>query len=294
MSSRVFVGVDLGGTTITAGCVRGSEILSAVTAPTERNRAPGAIFSTLADLIGEAASGYEAAGIGVGVPVPAGPGTAALEPSGNLPTMGGFPLRQRLEERFGVPVVLENDARAMAYGEYRAGALAGCELCACITLGTGLGCGMIVNGRLLRGAQSRAGEIWNIRTGDGANIEDTVSAAGLGALARNAYGSGVSPSELWDRYGDGDGRAVDVFARYGKAVGRVIALVVSFIDPERVAVGGGIATSYDAFRAAMIDEVQAACGGTAAGTIVKARLSEKAAVIGAAALAGERENRNDA
>ena len=163
MSEKHYIGIDFGGTTITAGVVNTSgESKELHTVSTMRDRMPDEIFDTIGGLVAEVSRGHSPAAVGLGVPCPAGPMTDRLDMIENIPSMEGYPLRSKAEERFGLPVVLENDANCMAYGEHGAGALKGFDHGVCLTLGTGIGCGIIIGGSLYRGAGNYAGEIWNI------------------------------------------------------------------------------------------------------------------------------------
>ena len=154
--------VDLGGTTITAGVVKGQDILSLKTVSTGGDRPSHEILDTIIRLIEHVSKEFSIDGIGIGVPNPAGPKSDRLHLVENLPQMEDFPLKSRLREYFNLPIILENDANCMALGEHRAGALKGFRNCVCITLGTGLGCGIIIDGKIYRGNSYCAGEIWNI------------------------------------------------------------------------------------------------------------------------------------
>ena len=280
------MGVDFGGTTITAGTVTGNgEILAIHTVSTDRDRPPDALFETICGAAGEVSRGVTPAAVCLGVPCPAGPGIDRLAMIENIPSLEGYPLRPLVEERFGIPVVLENDANCMAFGEHRAGALRGCSHGVCLTLGTGIGCGIIIGGALYRGAGNYAGEIWNIPRPDGGLIEDRVSIGGLRALSRAILGEEIGTRGLYERYLAGDSGAALVFARFGEAVGEVAVMIMSTLDPERIALGGGLSRTFEAFRDAMVRTVAKTWGAEGARRIIRAELSGRAAVIGAAALA---------
>ncbi|MCE5249675.1 ROK family protein [bacterium] len=287
MADKTFVGVDLGGTTITAGAVADSKILTEKTVPTCPDRTADEICGTIAGLIGDVANGHRIQGIGIGVPNPAGPESDALFLVANIPALESYPLKSRLTDHFHVPVSLENDARCMALGEHRAGALKGCSHCICITLGTGLGCGIIVDGKIYRGSSYGEGEIWNIPWNDGLMLEDRVGLRGLKAICKSITGSDIEPSALYERYRDGDKQAGEIFDRYGETVGAVMVMILSTLDPERIAIGGGIAKAFDAFRDGMARNVEKSWGKDAPRKIVPAALSSRAAILGAAALIEE-------
>jgi glucokinase len=284
------LGIDLGGTTVTAGVVEGTEISALRTIPTCNERSAGDILESICGLISTLASDFDITAIGVGVPVPAGPETDRLIPSENLPTMGNFPLKSLLEERFHLPVALENDARCMALGEFRAGALQGFRNCVCLTLGTGLGCGIIINGELYRGSRYAAGEIWNIPLDSGILLEESVSVGGLKAICGKISGEEIEPYVLHRRFIDGDIKAAEIFERYGEALGRAAVIVLSLLDPDKIAIGGGIARSFTAFHGGLARTVEKNWGKEGAEKIVPAALLERAAVLGAAELAGKSLN----
>lgn len=283
----VFIGVDFGGTTISAGAVSEGEILGLSTVPTMRERTPEDILGTIVELITEVSRNRSVSGIGIGVPCPAGPGTDRLGMIENIPSMEGYSFRPLVEERCEVPVVLENDANCMAFGEHRAGALRGCSHCVCLTLGTGLGCGIIIGGKLYRGTGNYAGEIWNIPWCNGRILENEVSIGGLRAMYRDMAGVEIDPRDMYDRFRDGDSTAAAVFDRFGKALGQVAVMLISTLDPERIALGGGLSRAYDAFRDGMLRTVEKTWGAEGGRRIVQTELSGRAAVIGAAALAEE-------
>jgi glucokinase len=289
-SKQAILGIDLGGTTVTAGVVEGTEILGLHTIPTCNERPAADILESISGLISTLASDFNITAIGVGVPVPAGPETDILIPSENLPTMGNFPLKSLLEERFHLPVTLENDARCMALGEFRAGALQGYGNCVCLTVDTGLGCGIIINGELYRGSRYAAGEIWNIPLESGILLEESVSVGGLKALCLEISGEEIEPYVLHRRFIDGDPEAAEIFERYGEALGRATVIVLSLLDPEKIVLGGGIARSFKAFHGGLIRTMEKTWGKEGAEKIEPAALSERAAVLGAAELAGKSLN----
>ncbi len=292
LSENLYVGVDFGGTTITAGMVnKAGDTLAINTVSTGRDRRPDEIFDTICGVVADVSRGYTPDAVGLGVPCPAGPGTDRLDMIENIPAMEGYPLRSKAEERLGLPVVLENDANCMAYGEHRAGALRGFDHGACITLGTGIGCGIVIGGSLYRGAGNYAGEIWNIPRPDGGTIEDRVSIGGLRKLSREIIGEEVGTRALYDRFLDGNPGAALVFERFGEAVGEVVVVILSILDPQRIALGGGLSKTFDAFRGSMRNKVAETWGESGASRIVPAELSSRAAVIGAAMLAAESTNR---
>jgi len=284
-NGKTYIGIDFGGTTIHGGLVRDDKILKQSMVKTGNNRPAEDIFESITGLIKELAEGCDIDGIGVGVPVPAGPDSDVLKDAVNIESMEGFPLKRRLAERFSLPVLLENDARCMVLGEYMAGALQGYPDCACITLGTGLGCGLIVDGSIYRGAKYWGGEIWNIPYGDsGASFEYMSSISGLETLFIALGGDELDPEAMYARFKEGDKIAANAFELYGERIGRIIATVFCMLDPGMIAVGGGLSRAYDAFSGSMMKIVKESVGERAIGRVVRAALIEDAAIIGAASL----------
>ncbi|MFC1508328.1 ROK family protein [Candidatus Omnitrophota bacterium] len=290
MSKDVYIGIDLGGTTLTAGVISQSIILREKTVPTGGNRPAEEICGTLSVLIDDVSNGYSVAGIGIGVPNPAGPESDRLIMVENIPVLEGFPLKSGIIEQFDVPVVLENDANCMAIGEHIAGALRGCSRGVCITLGTGLGCGIIIDDKLYRGSGYCAGEIWNIPFGATTLLEDTVSLKKIAELTETVTGNTIDPETLLKRHSDGLPDAIEIFDRYGEAVGKVMVMVLSFLDPGKIALGGGISKAFGAFHNGMARVVEKTWGKKATDKIVPAKLSYRAALLGAALLAQEAVN----
>jgi glucokinase len=155
------VGVDVGATKIAAGVVSPEgEVLSRVRYPTSNSRST--LLETLAQAISEVSADFEVAGVGLGVPglILAQESKVIFSP--NLHAIEGIPLKDELEPRVGLPVVVENDNNAAAWGEFRFGAGSGAEHLLFVGLGTGIGGGIVMDGQLLRGAQGAGGELGHV------------------------------------------------------------------------------------------------------------------------------------
>jgi glucokinase len=118
-------------------------------------------------------------------------------------------------------------------------------------------------------------------------LEDRVGVRGIKALCRDITGTDSEPFALYELYQTGDPLAKEIFNRYGEAVGKVLVMLLSTLDPEKIAVGGGLARAYDAFKPGMFRVVEKTWGKEATTKIVPAALSNRAAVLGAAALIEE-------
>ncbi len=247
-----------------------------------------------------------AVGVSIGGPVDSRRGLVLGPP--NLPGWTRVPLADRLSERLSIPVRIEHDAKACTLAEWQFGAGRGTNNLVFLTLGTGLGAGVVADGRLLRGAGEAAGEIGHWRVADDGplsygkrgSLEGWSSGSGLPLLARL-----LNPSEFSELAGgeelnhlarSGNAAALDVIARSGEALGRALALVVDLLAPERIVLGNLAARLGDDFLNPMRKVLEAEALPSSLGRcrVVCGELGEKvgdvAAICVAKELAEEREN----
>ena len=268
MSSQRVIAVDLGGTKLLAGLVdREGVALRRTVRPTDLS-GEDALLDQIEQAIGEVGSdGFGA--LGVGIPSTIDQRTGRAVSSVNIP-LAGVDVREQLQRRFGVPVMIENDANAAALAEHRLGAGRGTRHMVMLTLGTGVGGGLILDGRLYRGAVGAAGELGHITIDvDGPPCQGACPGRGhLEALA-----SGTAADVLVERRArerpDGDlgraasaGRPVDArlavelaaegpgdareaLEQVGLLLGAGIASYVNVFNPELVVLGGGFARAGD-------------------------------------------------
>lgn len=307
-------GVDIGGTKVLGLAVDpGTGAVSArhqVRTPYDSARLVAAVTGVLEGLAADV--GLPSA-IGLGVP-------GLVDRSGvlrfgpNVPGVENLDLARPLRQRYGVPVVADNDAACAAMAEHRLGAARGHDHAVVITQGTGIGAGIIVEGRLLRGVNGFAGEPGHVlvdpsgpRCACGApgHWEAVASGAGLANLARLALGEGRARSLLGRAGGDpgglrgedvvaaaleGDPEAVEVLRRFARWVAHGLAGLIAIFDPGVIVLGGGLATSSDQF----LDHVRAdlvplVLGGEHRPSVpvVPARFGPDAGAIGAAVAAAD-------
>lgn len=278
---RLVIGVDVGGTKVAAALVRGRlplpdartpgevetpEIIDRFTRPTDVTSADATV-RVIEACIAELAGGGRIAGVGVGVASMVDFGAGRIVESVNLP-LSDVPLRDLLRERFQVPVVIDNDATAAAVGEWVYGAGAGTRDLIMLTLGTGVGGGVISGGRPLRGASGAAAELGHIVVeADGlkcpANcpgrgcLEAYAAGPAMGAAARaaaeraprselgRALAAGRSiDSRLLTRLAlEGDATSVAVLERAAGYLGIGLVTLSNIFDPELFVIGGGAAAA---------------------------------------------------
>jgi len=291
-SEKLIIGVDVGGTKIQAGAILpdGRVIVDPVTVPTGGLDSSEAILKRITNSIEEVIkiSGVGPAdidGIGMGVTGPLDIENGLILECPQLPTMHFFPLRQRIAERFNLPVVMDNDANALLLGESIWGAGKGHRITLGFTLGTGLGCAIVVDRKLFAGINGMAGEIWPSPYGKG-TIEDIVSGQGVSNIYLNLTGSSKSSKEISALAGAGDKDAIEAWKVFGSTLGFALSWGINFIDPGIVILGGSISNSFDLFSEPMESAMRKyLCPVPASKTkVVKASLGDLAGFIGAAAL----------
>lgn len=285
MSSGGIVAVDMGGTRMRCAAVRADDTMGPVVeTPTLRQRPAGAILDDLAALIERArASLPRCEGVALGIPtvLDAQGGLAACD---NLPTMTGLPIKAALQSRTGLPVRVNNDASCFAVGEWWKGAGANCRNLCGVTLGTGIGLGLVLEGHPYSGSRGAAGEIWRTPLSDGTTVEARCSGAFLSDAYARRTGLRLAGEDIAQKARDNAPAALATFDEYGRALGTVLAFVVNLLDPDVTVLGGSVAESFPFFRNALLDELCRASDGGRTPRVVASALGETAALWGAAKL----------
>ena len=280
-----YLGVDLGGTQLRVAAVTPGGTLASdvVSVPTGREFSPADLRRELGALLGRTRAtlnGQALAGLGFGTAgvIDQGP----LSQCDNLPLLNGIDIGGLVREvAAGLPVALENDARCFTLAETRYGAARGASDVVGITLGTGVGTGAIVAGRIHRGAQSQAGEVWRIPM-RGHNLEHFLSGAGVvrGYLsAGGKFEPGLDAATLEARARAGEKAALEAWRAFGEDLAFLCLAASALLDPTVIVIGGSLAGASSLYKPALVARMQ----GSPA-HIVDAALGPAAGVIGAAAL----------
>jgi len=290
-SVRQVVAADIGGTWMRAAAVSSEGICGPIVRrPTEATRPREEIVTDLLAVVEEAERQAQiersaVAGLGVGV-------ATVLDQEGRLTTvpnlgnLGGMNLRGYLHETRGLPVVVHNDASCFAVGEWWKGAGKGSRNLCAITLGTGLGIGLVIEGRLYEGSHGYAGEIWTTPM-EGTFLENLVRA---GAIERHYEGlsgrrlTGVEVAGLAD---DGEAHALSAFAEFGRSLGVVVSFIVNLLDPDVVVFGGAISRSARHFMPRVREALLTTTTTRDRARLEVSALGETAALLGAARLLWE-------
>ena len=293
MDGKRVIGVDLGGTKILAGIVgRDGQV--------EQRREHPTPVTSQDDLL----AGLDAAveellddrvvALGFGIPSPIDQRTGRAQQAVNIPLDATVDFRDRMAKRFGLPVGIENDANAAAYAEFHFGAARDVQTMVMLTLGSGCGGGVVIDGELYRG-WAEFGHIviefdgipcQGTCTGRG-HLEPYVTGFAATKLAQEVFGPAVDAHRLVRLANEGEARAVEILDGIGRYLGAGIGSLVNIFNPELVVIGGGFAAAGD-FILAPAREIVAREGLAGAGKrvrIVRAELGTAAGLIGAGLVA---------
>jgi len=311
---KLAIGVDLGGTNIKAGVVNEEgRILEQSSVPTMAAEGPDAVISRIvrlaADLRGKIPGSL--LGVGVGSPGPLDPTEGLIYTTPNMPGWENYPMKKKLEEKIRVPVVVDNDANCAALAEYWRGAGQGAHTMILLTLGTGIGGGIVRDGRLINGEHVAAGEIGHMvinfdgpkcGCGNHGCLEAYSGTAGILRRAREdlekpgavsllrelSQGDhkNLTPAMISEAAGKGDGVALGILRETGRLLGVGVVSLVNIFAPEVVILGGGVAAAGEVLFSAVREEVKRKamppCNERV--RIVPAAMGNSAGVVGAASL----------
>ena len=262
-----FVGISIGATGLSVGVTDGRlAVLAMHTRPCDIRQGPEAVLAVALDVVHKVldeAGVEQPMGAGVGVPGPVDfhRGVSVSPPI--MPGWDGYPVRDALSLELGCPVVLDNDVNVLAVGEQHAGVARNARDFLYVKIGTGIGCGIVIDGELYRGVNGCAGDIGHIRVedfgptcacGNTGCLEAFSGGAALARDATTAARTGRSPvlaAMLEDRgelsaadvglaVEQGDPQAVQLIRDSGRRVGQVLAGLVSFFNPDLIVIGGGV------------------------------------------------------
>ena len=239
-------------------------------------------------------STFESIGISCGGPLDSKRGVVMSPP--NLPGWDNVPVADFFRERFGAPVALQNDANACALAEYLYGSGRGVKNLVFMTFGTGLGAGIIIDGKLYSGANDNAGEIGHIRLAPSGPLgynkeggaEGFCSGAGIARLAKLRKGLDLTAKEIFARVRAGDADCTEVFRESAEKLATILAFTIDILNPEVIALGGVFMRNADLFMPVVepILEREALAPALKACRIVPAELGENIGDYAALAVAG--------
>jgi predicted NBD/HSP70 family sugar kinase len=280
-----YIGIDLGGTQLRLAAVTptGQLATELLSVPTGKDFSPADLLRelrTLRERVCELIGKDSLAGWGVGVAGVVWQDT--LSQSDNLPLLNDIELVGLLQEASnGLPVRLENDARCFTLAEARFGAGRGAQAVCGITLGTGCGGGVVVDGQLVKGVRGAAGEVWRIPLRE-QFLEYYVSGAGLLRTYQECGGQTseqITPAEIAERAQQGEAAALAAWRSYGDDVYMLCETMIALLEPEVIVIGGSMAQASDLFGERFHERLA-----DRPTRIALAELGAAAGVVGAAAL----------
>ena len=307
------IGVDLGGTNLRIAAVApDGTFLERIHLDTEVKEGRERVVADMCDAVAEIEqrlAGAQMVGIGIGVPGIINLANGMIRQSPNLPGWSGFPVRDDIERRLRTPVILENDANAAALGEKWVGAGREVSGLCMLTVGTGIGGGLILNGRIWHGMDGMAGELGHMTIdpngalcgcGNLGCIEAYAAAGAITRMATAAIRVGRSPGlareaeELGELTAEivyikakqGDIVAHEIFEMVGRSLGVGLANLINIFNLPLYVVGGGVARGWDAFAPSMMAEVskRSLVARSTPTRIVPSALGAEAGLLGAAYL----------
>ena len=278
------IGVDLGGTNLRIAAIeQQGNLLEKVTLGAESALSRDRVVADMCDAIQHVVSKYRDSGalqgIGIGVPGIIDLKTGVVRKSPNRPDWVDYPVRAEIERRLGTRVMLENDANAAALGEKWLGAARGVDDMAMLTIGTGVGGGLVLGGRVWHGMIGMAGEFGHntvepegalCRCGNRGCLEAYASATAVVRMAREAVASGAAPGlaraacanaefsakTVYNLAIQGDEEARRIFRRMGRALGIVLAGMVNALNLPMYVIGGGVSGAWEAFSPSIFEELR--------------------------------------
>jgi glucokinase len=286
------IGVDVGGTKTLGAVVTSEGTIEERALHATEVSSQDTLLAGLDAIVEELRDGREIAALGFGLPSQIDQPTGRALNSVNIP-LENFAFRDRMAQRHGLPVAIDNDGNAATIGEWRAGAARGAQNVVMLTLGTGIGGGLILDGRPYRGATGRGAELGHIVVefdgppcgcGGRGHLEAVAAGPAADRVARELYGPSADARELVRRAHAGEVAALEALAEIGRRLGAGIASLMNVFEPEVFVVGGGFSAAGDLLfgpaREIVARDALAPIRDQA--PIVLAELGQDAGVIGAA------------
>lgn len=307
-TDKTSIGIDFGGTSVKLGVCRGDELLvTDEPIPTTQFHGPAALIGEMAARVAKLQQTYPAiCAIGVGVPGLVDFDHGFVHELTNVPGWKHVPLKAILGEKTGLPVLVENDANAMTYAEFRHGAARGLKNVIGMTLGTGIGGGLVLDGKMFRGSGFVAGEIgqmsidYNGKAGHYGNLGALEKYTGNQQIAEHAVlrysEAGIekdiadcTPKKIADAAQAGDDIARQIWAEVADWLGTAISSIAWLLNPDAFVIGGGVAQAGDLIFNPLKNKVQSMLSTVVWERlqILPARFSNEAGIIGNAALAAD-------
>jgi len=277
MDAPTYIGIDLGGTNIRGARVTGNELSPilqhTLSSKEDEEKVLHQLFTLIDELMND---GVKA--IGIGVPGLVDAATGTVYDVVNIPSWKKLPLQQLMEGRYNKPVLINNDANCFAAGEFYFGSGRGCHSMVGITLGSGLGSGIIIKKKLYAGTHCGAGEFGMVDY-----LDHCYEYYASGQFFKNVYG--VDGEVVFKAAAEGDARALKMYGEFGRHLGNAIKMILFTLDPELIVLGGSVRNAFPYFSKTMWQAIQTfPFQRTVEALRVEVSALENSGILGAAAL----------
>ncbi len=292
---KKIIGIDLGGTHVrVAKVTETGEVLQEIKSVSYGQDGPEKVLANLIELVQQIDNYKECVGIGLGIPGPVDTENKCIKIASNLPGCAKFPFGYRLEEALGLPTFLDNDANVAGLAEALVGAGKGKPIVYYVTISTGIGGALVVDGKVVSGKNGFAGEIANIivdRNGERRNnlnpgaIESEASGTAIGRIGKEMIGDQiVEGKDVFDLARSGDAKAIKICEDMAYNLAIMFSSIAHVVDPHIFIIGGGCMKAKDVFFDKMVADFKTLVHAAMADVEFKeAELSEPG-IIGAAML----------
>ncbi len=299
---KKYIGIDLGGTNVRVAVVtENGEILSQVKSPSYATEGRDKVISNLYSLIRELPDWRECSGIGAGVPGPCNQISGAMMLDTNMPGFKGFPFAQSMSKEFGMPAYIDNDANVAGLAEALVGAGKGLPVVYYVTLSTGIGGGLIVDGKCVSGKHGFTGEIANIIID---RNREKVNYLAIGAVENEASGTAITrkgqavfgekavqhAGNVFDLAASGNEDAKKIADEAIADLAQLFATLAAATDPDAFILGGGMMQSADYFLQPLIEKFKEITHTALHDTPFLVAKLDEPGIIGAAMLPRSRGN----
>ncbi|MDH5399124.1 MAG: ROK family protein [Cyclobacteriaceae bacterium] len=238
-----YIGIDLGGTNVRAGLIRGKQMLSNAATRINSKGSVEEVFEQIYSVIDQL-DREKVAGIGIGVPSVVNVEKGIVYDVQNIPSWVEVPVKDTLEQKYGLPVAVNNDANCFAMAEYHFGKGQGSRSMVGMIVGTGIAGGIIINGKLFEGANCGAGEFGMINY-----LDKYFEYYACGQFFDHVYG--VKGEDIAEKVKRGDEEAIRIMNELGTHIGKTVEAVLYAYDPEIIVLGGSVSKSYPLYKAAL-------------------------------------------
>jgi len=279
---RQIIGIDLGGTHVRAGLVLGNSLSSIVTQRINPNGTTSEVLKDLFSLIDKLLTGSVGA-IGIGVPGLVDVTSGTVYDVVNIPSWKQVPLQQVMKERYALPVFINNDANCFALGEFYFGKGKSADSMVGLTIGTGLGSGVIINKKLYAGKNGGAGEFGMIEY-----LDQYVEYYASGQFFKNVYQT--DGEDVFKKAHEGDEEALKMYDEMGSHLGRAIKTILYALDVDLIILGGSVRKAWPYFQKAVWQQVKTfAFQRTRESLRIEISELENSGILGAASLYYDQE-----